>query len=332
MKRFILFSLILILSATIILAIPNPGHSAEEILITINSQIMTLQEAMDDNFLKDTIALPSTEGTTSLTKSHPADNLQIYLGERLSLQESIDKIGVTTSIANKGFCRDAPGFFNWLFNLGHDADQISFNDGETLQEKINSQQFCSYEWVYSGWGECSESCGWGTKTRVVECKRSDGKIVEDSYCSLDEAGIEPVSTNRCYLVACPTCYDGIQNQDEEDIDCGGPCQSCSIPLAYWKHTDLECIAAGGTVVDGSIGKICKFIRSSCLSGWTGAGETTTTPKTCRNLAGVGGCTTGSHNFATTAVESCSYRFKPCPSQPCYPDRTCYATVTQIGCY
>ena len=28
----------------------------------------------------------------------------------------------------------------------------------------------------------------------------------------------------CY--PCPTCDDGIQNQDEIDIDCGGPCTAC----------------------------------------------------------------------------------------------------------
>jgi hypothetical protein len=27
----------------------------------------------------------------------------------------------------------------------------------------------------------------------------------------------------------PTCFDGIQNQGEEEIDCGGPCEACPIP-------------------------------------------------------------------------------------------------------
>ena len=27
--------------------------------------------------------------------------------------------------------------------------------------------------------------------------------------------------------ACPTCIDGIQNQDETGIDCGGSCGACS---------------------------------------------------------------------------------------------------------
>lgn len=26
----------------------------------------------------------------------------------------------------------------------------------------------------------------------------------------------------------PTCYDGIRNQDEEEIDCGGRCQACEV--------------------------------------------------------------------------------------------------------
>jgi hypothetical protein len=28
----------------------------------------------------------------------------------------------------------------------------------------------------------------------------------------------------------PTCYDGIQNQDEEDIDCGGRCKQCEVKI------------------------------------------------------------------------------------------------------
>ncbi len=243
MKGFILFSLILILSATIILAIPNPGHSAEEILITINSKMMTLQEAMDNNFLKDTIALPNTEGTTSLIKSHPADNLQIYLGERLYLQEAINKIGATTSIANKGFCRDAPGFFSWLFNLGHDADQILFNDGETLQEKINSQQFCSYKWKNDiNWGGCSANPYWGsptacsvscgvgtktltclgntgTKTRNVWCKRSDGTTdgITDTYCINDGQGTKPIESQSCTEECLGT---GTESCDVGSTTCG----------------------------------------------------------------------------------------------------------------
>jgi hypothetical protein len=30
------------------------------------------------------------------------------------------------------------------------------------------------------------------------------------------------------LVNGPTCYDGIRNQDEEEVDCGGRCEACNI--------------------------------------------------------------------------------------------------------
>ena len=42
-----------------------------------------------------------------------------------------------------------------------------------------------------------------------------------------------------FLKPKPTCFDNIRNQNEEDVDCGGPCQSCEIkylaPLDYSKE-------------------------------------------------------------------------------------------------
>ena len=41
---------------------------------------------------------------------------------------------------------------------------------------------------------------------------------------------KPALTTYCGVVQnCvpPTCDDGIQNQDETGIDCGGPCTGCS---------------------------------------------------------------------------------------------------------
>ncbi|MBN2422028.1 fibronectin type III domain-containing protein [Candidatus Woesearchaeota archaeon] len=44
----------------------------------------------------------------------------------------------------------------------------------------------------------------------------------DGLKNQDEAGID--CGGQCD--ACPTCNDGIQNQGEEGIDCGGPCDAC----------------------------------------------------------------------------------------------------------
>ena len=47
----------------------------------------------------------------------------------------------------------------------------------------------------------------------------------DARFDSSRAGTPPQLT-VCYIPATPTCTDGIQNQGEEDIDCGGPCAGC----------------------------------------------------------------------------------------------------------
>ena len=48
---------------------------------------------------------------------------------------------------------------------------------------------------------------------------------------------------------CQTCFDGIENQNEDDIDCGGvcpPCPSCVDNVMNQDETEPDC---GGTVCD-----------------------------------------------------------------------------------
>ena len=44
--------------------------------------------------------------------------------------------------------------------------------------------------------------------------------------------------------ACETCSDGLLNQDETDVDCGGvtcpPCETCSDGLLNQDETDVDC--------------------------------------------------------------------------------------------
>lgn len=67
---------------------------------------------------------------------------------------------------------------------------------------------------------------------VISCKKessstgrgtcSDG-ILNQNEVNVDCGGI---------CSKCATCSDGIQNQNETDIDCGGPCNTC--PISYPK--------------------------------------------------------------------------------------------------
>jgi len=45
---------------------------------------------------------------------------------------------------------------------------------------------CVYNWIYGSFGECSNTCGAGTKTKTAICKRSDGTTVADSFCGTPE--------------------------------------------------------------------------------------------------------------------------------------------------
>ena len=50
----------------------------------------------------------------------------------------------------------------------------------------------------------------------------------------------------CVLFTVPTCIDGIQNQDEDGIDCGGPCKACPTCNDGIQNQDEVGIDCGGS--------------------------------------------------------------------------------------
>ncbi len=67
----------------------------------------------------------------------------------------------------------------------------------------------------------------------------------DGILNQDE---EKVDCGGTICGPCPTCYDGIQNQGERHIDCGGPCEACP-PDCYdgILNQDEEKVDCGGTI-------------------------------------------------------------------------------------
>jgi len=60
---------------------------------------------------------------------------------------------------------------------------------------------CTFDWETQPWTECSKTCGGGTQTRVIACKRSDGLYVDPFYC---DASKKPITERACNTNACPT--------------------------------------------------------------------------------------------------------------------------------
>ncbi|XP_071481500.1 A disintegrin and metalloproteinase with thrombospondin motifs 9-like [Diadema antillarum] len=55
-------------------------------------------------------------------------------------------------------------------------------------------------WDYGEWGQCSVSCGGGTKSRVVKCRQRNGVTLSDSSCDINA---KPADTTGCNERACP---------------------------------------------------------------------------------------------------------------------------------
>ncbi|XP_078583265.1 thrombospondin type-1 domain-containing protein 7A-like [Branchiostoma floridae x Branchiostoma japonicum] len=81
----------------------------------------------------------------------------------------------------------------------------------------------THSWERGDWGDCSvasQGCGIGERTRTVKCHRSDGRMVDEIYC-LVEDDISSLDPSQVQLV-----LSGV-NRTELDIEtsqsCGSPC-------------------------------------------------------------------------------------------------------------
>lgn len=54
-------------------------------------------------------------------------------------------------------------------------------------------------WNYGDWGECTQTCGGGVKSRFVICQFPNGQMTQEHSCELPK----PPSMMQCHLHACP---------------------------------------------------------------------------------------------------------------------------------
>ena len=63
----------------------------------------------------------------------------------------------------------------------------------------------TFSWEAGAWSSCSASCGGGTQTRDVKCRRSDGQYFSDAV-GARFAGEKPAVSQPCNTQACSGCF------------------------------------------------------------------------------------------------------------------------------
>ncbi len=83
----------------------------------------------------------------------------------------------------------------------------------------NKNKSCIADWECSEWSGCTKS----VQARTCIDNRQCGTLKN-----------KPEVVRSCNML----CFDNIFNQNEEDVDCGGVCESCEAKLAPKKRTSM----------------------------------------------------------------------------------------------
>ncbi|MEK6822391.1 MAG: hypothetical protein AABY13_01070, partial [Nanoarchaeota archaeon] len=78
-----------------------------------------------------------------------------------------------------------------------------------------SSDVCPESWECTEWSACVD----GTQTRTCADKNTCGT-----------GFAKPALTQACEIAPAASCSDGVQNQGESGLDCGGPCTACPTPV------------------------------------------------------------------------------------------------------
>ncbi|MCB9060924.1 MAG: thrombospondin type-1 domain-containing protein [Halobacteriovoraceae bacterium] len=126
-----------------------------------------------------------------------------------------------------------PGGGSGTGKIKKSKSSIKNLDGTFLENEDNSGNFNqnseTYSWeIQSIYGECSNKCGSGIKTKIVHCKSSFGAIVGDQFCT--SLGNKPIDSSSCH----------------DESECGPNGSGNSQIETHWVETDWgDCSATCG---------------------------------------------------------------------------------------
>lgn len=143
---------------------------------------------------------------------------------------------------------------------------------------------CIAEWYCEPYGLCVDGIRERTCYDLNNCEDETEKPLEQEECIYEDS-----------------CFDGVQNQEEEGIDCGGPCPACFTCFDRRINQDETDIDCGGSNCDPCIeGDDCKQ-DIDCESGYCNPNNICSTPT----------CSDGWKNQGEEEVD-CGGPCSPCP--------------------
>ena len=106
------------------------------------------------------------------------------------------------------------------------SDIINQSKTVWVKRNLNTNTVCIKDAEILNINEISNNCN-GENEFLVKCDGLTYNINNTKYSCLIESGYYKVSGLRnSGVIEIETCNDGIKNQGEEGIDCGGPCNPC----------------------------------------------------------------------------------------------------------
>jgi len=134
------------------------------------------------------------------------------------------------------------------------------------------ENVCVPEWVCDDWDKCQPI---GIQTRacndIVECDLNIDRPEEVKNCTYQPRCNDGILNQGEDKIdcggpcrSCPACFDNVKNQGEDKIDCGGPCKPCDACFDNVKNQDESDIDCGGSCDACSIRKFCNT-KLDCVS-------------------------------------------------------------------
>lgn len=109
-------------------------HNSLNIGINIDDTPTNLKDAIDNGYIRDNAGLLRQELEEKINSGHSLSEIFVSVdGDEMTLKQALD---------NNNLCGTIESHYTSFINFGHSADEIEVSDGVSLQDAINSGEFC----------------------------------------------------------------------------------------------------------------------------------------------------------------------------------------------